>query len=41
MTLSQVLMPWGILHDTDITKEYAGHIFWIMEIKECHTKSNN
>jgi len=41
MTLSQVLMPWGILHDTDITEEHAGSIFQITEIKECHTKSNN
>jgi hypothetical protein len=36
MTLAQVLMPWGILHDTDITKEHAGPILWIMEIKEYH-----
>ena len=41
MTLSQVLMPWGIFHDTDITEEHAGSIFRIMEVKECHIKSNN
>jgi hypothetical protein len=41
MTLSQVLMPWDILHDTDITEEHASSIFRIKEIKECHTKSNN
>lgn len=41
MTLSQVLKPWGILSDTDITEEHAGSIFRIIEIKECHTKPNN
>lgn len=41
MTLSQVLKPWGILCDTDITEEHAGSIFRIIEIKECHTKPNN